>query len=84
MDELIPDIANNKCVIFSFGIANGQTFEDMMDKLGCTVYVFDPSYNFPSKRGRNITFEKLVVAAKKNTANLLDTLGNILKKYHHE
>ena len=84
MDELIHDIENSECVIFSFGIANDMTFEDMMDGLGCTFYAFDPSVNFPSKRGRNITFEKLGVAAKKNEANLLDTLGNILKKYHHE
>ena len=84
MDELIYDIANNECVIFSFGIANDWTFEDTMDELGCTVYAFDPTVNFPSKRGRNITFEKLGVAAKNDTANLLDTLGTILKKYHHE
>ena len=84
MDELIYDIANNECVIFSFGIASDWTFEDMMDELGCTIYAFDPSVNFPTKRGRNITFEKLGVAAKSDTANLLDTLGNILKKYHHE
>ena len=84
MHELIHDIANNEREIFSFGIPNGWTFEDMTNALGSTVYEFDPSVNFPSKRGRNITFEKLGVAAKKNTANLLDTLGNILKKYQHE
>ena len=84
MDELIYDIANNECVIFSFGIANDWTFEDMMDNLGCTVFAFDPSVDFPTKRGRNITFEKLGVAAKKDQAKLMDTLGNILKKYHHE
>ena len=84
MDELIYDIMNNECVIFSFGILDDWSFEDMMDELGCTIYAFDPSVNFPSKRGRNITFEKLGVAAKKDTANLMDTLGNILKKYHHE
>ena len=84
MDELIYDIVNNECVIFSFGIAGDWTFEDMMDNLGCTVFAFDPSVDFPSKRGRNITFEKLGVAAKKDQAKLMDTLGNILKKYHHE
>ena len=84
MDELIYDILNNECVIFSFGISDDWTFEDMMDDLGCTVYAFDPTVNYPSKRRRNITFEKLGVAAKKDTDNLLDTLGNILKKYHHE
>ena len=55
-----------------------------MDKLGCPVYAFDPRNNFPSKRGPNITFEKLGVVAKNNMAILLDTLGTILKKYHHE
>ena len=84
MDELIYDIENNECVIFSFGIANDWTFEDMMDNLGCTIFAFDPSVNFPSKRGRNITFEKLGVAAKKDQEKLMDTLGNILKKYHYE
>ena len=84
IDKLISDIANNECVIFSFGIAHDWTFEDMMDNLGCTVYAFDPSVDFPSKRGRNITFEKLGVAAKTDTTKSLDTLGNILKKYHHE
>ena len=84
MDELFYDIENNECVIFSFGIADDWTFEDMMDNLGCTVFAFDPSVNFPSKRGRNITFEKLGVAAKKDQDKLMDTLGNILKKYHYE
>ena len=84
MDELIYDIANNECVIFSFGIADDWNFEDMMDNLGCTVFAFDPTVDFPSKRGRSITFEKLGVAAKKDQAKLMDTLGNILKKYHYE
>ena len=84
IDKLISDIANNECVIFSFGIAHDWTFKDMMDNLGCTVYAFDPSVDFPSKRGRNITFEKLGVAAKKNATKSLDTLGNISKKYHHK
>ena len=84
IDELIYDIENNECVIFSFGISHDWTFEDMMDNLGCTVFAFDPSVDFPSRRGRNITFEKLGVAAKKDQAKLMDTLGNILKKYHHE
>ena len=84
MDELIYDKENNQCVKVSFGMANDWPFEDMMDDLGCTVYAFTPSVDFPSKGGRNITSEKLGVAAKKKEANLLDTLGNILKKYHQE
>ena len=84
MDELLYDIANNECVIFSFDIASDWTFEDIMDDLGCTVYAFDPSVDFPSNIRRDITFEKLGVAAKKGTTNLLGTIDNILKKYHYE
>ena len=84
MDELFDDIVNNQCVIFSFGILNDWTFEDMMDNLGCSVYAFDPTVDFPSKRGKNITFEKLGVAAKTDEEKLMDTLSNILKKYGHE
>ena len=40
--------------------------------------------NFPSRRGQNITFEKLGGPSKNDTANLLDTLGNILKKHHYK
>ena len=76
MDELIYNILNNECVIFSFSISHDRTFEDMMDDLGCTVYAFDLTVNYPSKRRQNITFEKLGIAAKKDTDNLLDTLGN--------
>ena len=84
IDKLVYDVLNNECVIFSFQIKNDWSFEDVMDNLGCTVFAFDPSVDFPSRRGRNITFEKLGVAAKKDQAKLMDTLGNILKKYHHE
>ena len=39
----------------------------MMNELGCTLYAFDPSVNYPSKLRRSITLEKLGVAAKKDT-----------------
>ena len=84
IDKLVYDVLNNECVIFSFRIKNDWSFEDAMDNLGCTVFAFDPSVDFPSRRGRNITFEKLGVAAKKYQAKPMETLGNILKKYRHE
>ena len=55
-----------------------------MDTFGCTVYAFDPSVNFSSKRERNIIFEKLGVGSEKNKTKLTDTLGNILKKHNYE
>ena len=56
----------------------------MMDNLGCSVYAFNPTVDFPSKRGKNITLEKLSVAAKTDKEKLMDTLTNILKKYGHK
>lgn len=55
-----------------------------MDTFGCTVYTFDPSVNFSSKRGPNIIFENLGVGSEKNKTKLTDTLGNILKKHNYE
>ena len=78
VDELIYDIKNNKSVMFSLSIINDWTFD-----LGFTVYAFDLNVNFPSKRGRNITFEKLGIADKNFKVNLMETLGNILRKHLH-
>ena len=78
VDELIYDIKNNMSVMFSLRIINDWTFD-----LGFIVYAFDLNVNFPSKRGRNITFEKLGVADKNYKVNLMETFGNILRKHLH-
>lgn len=84
MDDLLEDIRQKKCLIFSFGIETDWTFEDVMDKLGCTIHAFDPSVDYPATRGKHITFEKLGVSAKVDTGQKLDTLSSILKKYNHQ
>ena len=58
MDELLKDIENGECLIYSFGVAEDWTFEDIMDSLGCEVYAFDGSVDHPPTRGRKIHFEK--------------------------
>ena len=35
----------NKCLVYSFGVNNEWSFEDMMETYGCDVYAFDPSMN---------------------------------------
>ena len=84
MDDLLEDLSQKKCLIFSFGIETDWTFEDVMDKLGCTIHAFDPSVDYPATRGKHITFEKLGVSAKVDTGQKLDTLSSILKKYNHQ
>ena len=58
MDELLKDIENGECLIYSFGVAEDWTFEDIMDGLGCEVYALDGSIDHPPTRGRRIHFEK--------------------------
>ncbi|KAL7637265.1 UNVERIFIED_CONTAM: hypothetical protein RMT77_011977 [Armadillidium vulgare] len=36
-------LASNNCVVLSFGISNDWSFDEAMDKYGCTVYAFDPT-----------------------------------------
>ena len=54
--ELIYYRANNKCVIFSFAIADDWRYQDMINDLKCVVYAFAQSFKFNSKRRRTSTF----------------------------
>ena len=37
LDDIYRDIKNEKCLIYSFGIADDWTFEEYMASLGCKV-----------------------------------------------
>ena len=87
MDELLKDIENGECLIYSFGVANDWSFEDTMDELGCKVYAFDGSVDFPEKRGKNIHFEKVMVGfndtEEQNNPIQTKTLPRLINKYGH-
>ena len=53
-----------------------------MDKLGCTIFAYDPTVNFPSKRGKKISFEKIGVASKSEAQ--YKTLKEIIATNKHE
>ena len=52
MDDLLKHLENDECLIYSFGVADDWTFEDIMDSFGCTVYAFDASVDYPARRGK--------------------------------
>ena len=83
MDDVIKDIANGKCLIYSFGVAEDWSFEDIMDDLGCEVFAFDGSVEYPERRGNNIHFEKVMVGFQDNKAKNTKSLSTILKEHGH-
>lgn len=64
MDNLVKVIENSECLIYSFGLSNDWTFEDIMDSSGCTIYAFDASVDYLERRGKNIHFEKISLSTK--------------------
>lgn len=83
MDDVLKDVENNQCLIYSFGVADDWTFEDIMDDLGCTIYAFDASVDYPERRGKNIHFEKVFVGIKDDAAQNTMALSRILSKHGH-
>jgi len=48
------------CIVYSFGINNEWSFDDLMEKYGCEVFAFDPSMNVENhNRSKMIHFFKM-------------------------
>lgn len=84
MPELINDIGNNECQVYSFGVSNDWSFEKAMGEIGCKVFTFDPTVDHPKELEENVWFEKLGLSVKKDEARSLESLSSILHAYGHE
>ena len=75
---------SSQCMVYSFGINDDWSFEDLMDSSGCTVNAFDHTVDFPSRRGTNTHFYKLGLGSskikRKNSARM-KPLPDILKMW---
>ena len=57
LDPAARPPTNGKCLVYSFGISNDWTFDELMEQYGCQVHSFDPSINKPShNHSKNIQF----------------------------
>ena len=76
MDNIVK---TTPCLVYSFGIKDDWTFEDEMDRIGCTVHAYDHTIDAPSIRGHRIAFHKLGLGTETN----MDTLDNIIRDNDH-
>ena len=83
MDDVFRDLQVGNCLIYSFGISDDWSFEDIMDRIGCTIFAFDPTVDFPRFRGNRITFEKIGLSATRNKEENLFSLSEILERNNH-
>ena len=83
MDELMEDIANNECIVYSFGIGGDWTFEDTIGAFGCKVYAYDPTIDHPKNRSENVKFDKIGVSAETSDDKKYQTLDAILSTNGH-
>ena len=70
MDNVTP----GSCVVYSFGINYQWDFDDYMYNYGCTVYSFDPSMDYKSKRADRHFFEKVGIGASTGSHTGASTL----------
>ena len=62
MDNFYEDVHQDKCLVYSFGIANDSLFEREMGRIGCVVHAYDPTVDLPPNLAENVHFKKLGLA----------------------
>ena len=83
MDELMMDIQNQECIVYSFGIGYDWSFEDGIAGFGCKVYAYDPTIDHATVRSKNIAFKKIGVVGEASNDKRYQTLNQILRENGH-
>ena len=81
--ELIKDIRNDECLVYTFGVSNDWSFEAEIGEMGCKVFSFDPTVDHPKQLEDNVWFEKLGLGIEKDSSRSLDSLSSILHNHGH-
>ncbi|XP_040581517.1 probable methyltransferase-like protein 24 [Lepeophtheirus salmonis] len=76
MDKFLPAVDNGTCLVYSFGIGDDWSFEDLLAESNCKVHAYDPTIESPSKRSKNIYFYKIGLAVKSGKSVIKNNLKN--------
>jgi len=83
MDDLMEDIQNNECIVYSFGVGNDISFEKTFADMGCKVFAYDPTINHSKHKFESISFKKIGVVGVPGKDKNYQTLNEIFKNNGH-
>ena len=85
MDDLMEDIRNEKCIIYSFGIGHDWSFEDNLAKMGCEVFAYDPTIEIKDALNHSaIKFKSIGLKGDPNIEDIYyKSLSTILEENGH-
>ena len=66
-DNLVERMRSRQCVVYSFGVHTGWSFDTAIARLGCTVHAFDPSVDHPEDLAPGVHFHAIGLSGEDGT-----------------